>query len=332
MPISILLSLRRKVVQISFLYLMTTFVGLGLILVILRAAHFGEVLRDFGISLLVAGTVGLGVELVARREMEKVLGDLTGEKVSQYTGELQSALQKIDQQARIDSEKFHHAQEDALSKLEELRTLVARVNGLHEAGVRRLSPRREDNLLLDFIAKAEPGSTIRILALCLNTLANNTGRDLFKRKLREGCQIRMLLLDPDANTMLDERARQENRKTDEDIREFNDQVRIWNSMHSKIVQTLTADKKVPGNIDLGYYQSLPSCFLIDNGHLMLVGFYLHGCRGDQCPHLEIEQRHKGFYQQFDRHFEALWARRTVPLERRKVNDPVEKERRGLRLT
>lgn len=328
--------LRKKLVRSWFLFLMTVLFGLGLALVInYEAWHLGEAWRDIGISMLIAGTVGLGVELFCRKEMERIWGDLVEEKIVQTTGDrftaLETRLQDIDRQARVDTRSLLDLQGGVLPSLEVIHDLVVGESGLQEVGLKRLSRHREDNHLQEFIERAVPGSTIRVLALCLNSLANNPGRDLFKRKLREGCHIRLLLLDPKACAALEERARQENRTTEEDIREFRERVQIWASVHRNAVQNLAADKTLPGSIDLGYYQSLPSCFLIDNGNAMLVGFYLHGCRGDRCPQLEIENRQNGFYQQFDKHFETLWARRTMPLDRRQKDEPVEDERRGLRI-
>jgi hypothetical protein len=218
---------KKKAVEYFFLLLMTILFFSGIILVIASATwHLGEVPRDIGISMLVAGTVGLGVELFSRREMEKVLGELIEEKLILSTGEqfgtIEAALQNVDRQTRSDAESLRRSQEEVLPKLDELRTLAVRGGDLLDMGVNRLTRRRQEWLLQDFIQKAEPGSTIRVLALCLNTLANNSGRDLFKRKLREGCHIKLLLLDPREEAMLEERARQENRTTEEEIREFID--------------------------------------------------------------------------------------------------------------
>jgi hypothetical protein len=335
---SSLRELREKLVRFWFLFLMTllSVLGFGLVLVIHYASWpLGEAWRDIGISMLIAGTVGLGVELFCRKEMERVLGDLIEERVVQSTGDrftaLETRLQDVDRQARLDAQNLLDLQGGVLPSLEVIRNLVVRESGLQEVGLKRLSRHREDNLLQEFIERATPGSTIRVLALCLNSLANNPGRDLFKRKLREGCHIRLLLLDPNECAALEERARQENRTTEEDIRAFKERVQTWASVHRNAVQNLIADKTLTGSIDLGYYQSLPSCFLVDNGNAMLVGFYLHGCRGDRCPQLEIENRQNGFYQQFERHFETLWARRTMPFDRRQKEEPVEDERRGLRI-
>lgn len=335
---SSLRELRKKLVRFWFLFLMTLLsgLGLGLVLVIHYASWpLGEVWRDLGISMLVAGTVGLGVELFCRKEMERVLGDLIEEKVVHSTGDrftvLETRLQDVDLQARADAQNLLDFQGVMLPSLEVIRDLVVGESGLQEVGLKRLSRHREDNLLQKFVERAAPGSTIRVLALCLNSLANNPGKDLFKKKLREGCKIQLLLLDPNECAALEERARQENRTTEEDIREFKERVQIWASIHKSTVQKLAADKTLPGSIDLGYYQSLPSCFLVDNGNAMLVGFYLHGCRGDRCPQLEIENRQNGFYLQFESHFETLWARRTIPFDRRQKDQPVEDERRGLRI-
>jgi hypothetical protein len=335
-PSSIELYLRKKLVRLLYLSLMMALLVGGLLLVTKSVLWPpGEVGRDIGISMLVAGTVGLGVEISCRKEMERVLGGLVEEKVVQTTGgrftSLETRLQDIDRQARMDTRNLLDLQGDVLPSLEVIRDLVVRESGLREVGLKRLSRHREDNLLQEFIEKAAPGSSIRVLALCLNSLANNPGRDLFKRKLREGCHIRLLLLDPNECAALEERARQENRTTQDELREFRERVQTWASVHRSAVQNLAADKTLPGSIDLGYYQSLPSCFLVDNGDAMLVGFYLHGCRGDRCPQLEIENRQNGCYQQFDKHFETLWARRTMPFDRRQKDEPVEDDRRGLRI-
>jgi hypothetical protein len=324
-------ALRKKLVQYLFLLLMSILFGSGLVLVIIAARLYPpEVWRDIGIAMLIAGTVGLGVELFSRREMEKVLGDLIEEKLTQWTGErlalIEAALGNLDQQVRSEAQALQRVQEDVFPRLKEIRDLV-RESALQDLGLKRLSLRRENTLLTEFIKKAEPGSTIRILALCLNSLANNFGKDLLKEKMQEGCQIRLLLLDPSVDAVLEERARQENRKSAEDIQEFKERVRAGDAIHERAVLKLNASKEPHGSIEMGYYQSLPSCFLIDIGHVMLVGLYLHGRRGDQCPHLEIENKKNGAYQQFERHFESLWARRVAPIDRRQRIEPVVNERR-----
>lgn len=333
---STLRKLHKKATQYLFFLVMTAFFCIGLILVITTAAwHLGEVWRDIGISMLIAGTVGLGVELFSRKEMEGVLGELIEEKLAESTADrlasLETALLAVDRQTRLDIEDLRQLQQSVLPRLDGIRDLVGRESGLLEVGVQRLSRRRNDKLVYEMIKSAAAGSSIRVLGLCLNTLASNTGRDLLRRKVQEGCRIRLLLLDPSEDAVLEERARQENRTTDEDILEFKDRVRTWDTVHKSTIQRLASDKTLAGSIELGYYQSLPSCFLVDNGEVMAVGLYLHGCRGELCPHLEIENKANGLYQQFGRHFETLWARKVLPFDRRHKDEPVEKERRALRL-
>lgn len=291
--------LYQQIVTYLFLLLMSAFLLTGIVLIQRAGADTHELLRDIGIGLFVAGTVGLGVEFFVRREMEKEFRAGIDESVKE--------LQEI--------------QATTSDNVDEIRHLLWN-NNLREMGVRQIYSSRDKAEFVKWLANAVPGSTVRLMALCLNPAT--VSERLLERKLREGCRIKLLLLDP-YSAPLDQRAHEEARGREET---FKTRVRQWAAIHQEFVNSMEPDLK--GRFELGFYVAAPSCFVADDERSMLVGFYLNNCRGDDCPHLELEVKPGGAHEAFRRHFDSLWAHRLPQPDRRRETRKVEKDRRGMR--
>ncbi|MEA2559381.1 MAG: hypothetical protein QOH06_885 [Acidobacteriota bacterium] len=286
-----------KVVTHRFLLMMTFFFFSGLLLI--RKADSGDLMRDIGIGLFVAGTVGLGVEWFVRKEMEMEFRAGFDESI----------------------EKLRDLQADASTRVDEIRHLLWN-NNLREMGVRQIYASRDKAEFVEWLTSAVPGSTVRLMALCLNPAT--VSDKLILKKLRQGCKIKLLLLDP-YSSPLDQRAREEAQGKEET---FKARVRQWAATHQEFIDNLEPD--LPGSLELGFYVAAPACFIAENESSMLVGFYLNNCRGDDCPHLELEVKPGGAYEAFRRHFDSLWAQRIPKPDRRRETRKVEKDRRGMR--
>ena len=221
-------------------------------------------LRDLGTSLLIAGTVGLIVELYTRREGEKVLRRLMDDVIEERV--------------------FHNTK---------LRSL-----GLKQMCI--------DRSQLDFMRSIQgtaPGGEIRLLAMCMNELANNKAQRMLAEKLEQGCCVRLLLLDPDSPHVR-QRGMEEELKDGSDLQMFVQNVKLWDTIHQDFVKTLPPALRA--RIELRHYDSPPSFFLVDNDTTLLLGFYLRGYRGEEVPHLDLEIKKQGAYTPFRDHFDRLW--------------------------
>jgi hypothetical protein len=159
----------------------------------------------------------------------------------------------------------------------------------------------------------------------MSKLAQREVQDLLVDRLKRGCRIKWLLLDPNSD-VVEKRAESEGQTA----LAFKRDVESWSALHQLFIQSLPSELRE--RIELRHYADFPCYFLVDNGAFMLVGSYLRSCRGEEVPHLELEIKEGGAYKPFRKHFESLWAaaaaRKTLPFEdRRRVSVPVVKERR-----
>lgn len=294
MNVQQLLKMLHSLRRLYFLLLMVlmTFAGFALIVF---GRELGEVVRDVGISLLIAGTVGLGVELYNRSHGEELLTQLIRDAVQNLTG----------------------------PKFDRLLDLIQH-DSLRELGVRKIFLNRLTNDFVDYIRQARPSTEIRLLGISMSKLADRDVQEMIIDKLRSGCRFKWLLLDPDSEAVA-RRAEAEGWQP----AIFKKEVEVWSLNHQVFVQRL--EPAVRGNIELRHYGHTPCCFLVDNGSTMLVGFYLRSCSGERVPHLELEIKDGEAYLSFRRHFDSLWAEaatKTLPFqERRKATLPVQEERR-----
>lgn len=312
-------ALISTVVKYRFFILMMLLFFSGILLMIGANPETHEVIRDLGIGFFVAGTVGLGVEFFVRREMEREFRVLVDETIDDLTS---PQFNRIVERIESADQRSHEFQTGISPRVDEIRDLLWN-NNLRSMGVRQVHPDREKASFVKWLASAEPGSTVRLMALCLDPSTTHAREKLIRGKLREGCKIRLLLLDP-YSVFLNQRAREEAPKAED---AFKERVRTWAEVHYRFVHSL--EPELAENFELGFYQAAPTCFIADNEASMLVGFYLHGCRGDDCPHFELEIKPGGAYEQFRNHFESVWTLRLPRPERRKRTQKVEKDRRGL---
>jgi hypothetical protein len=305
-------------IRYRFLFLMTLlfFAGIVLILVAAPGRSREDLMRDLGIGLFVAGTVGLGAEFFARKEMQTEFRFLVEDTVREPVLE---QVKEGDRQAHEKIDEMRRFQDTVSCNIDEIRDLLWN-NNLREMGVLQIHADRDKADFRRWLSQAKPGSTIRLMALCMNP-ATMTER-LIRGKLEEGCSFRLLLVDP-YSSFLDQRAHEEEPNSEEN---FKEQVRKWAESHLHFAQNLEA--RLAQRFELGFYRAAPS-FIADNEISMLMGSYLNGCRGDDCPHLELQIKPGGAYEPFRRHFESLWAERLTLPERRRQAQPVEKDRRGL---
>jgi hypothetical protein len=204
---------------------------------------------------------------------------------------------------------------------QELKDLLRHDASFRELGVRKVLLDRLQDDLASYIAQASPECEIRLLGISMSKLADM--RPLLTKKLRGGCRVKWLLLDPNSD-YVEKRAMQEG----QNVTAFKSIVSTWSAEHQFFVQSLSPDLKA--NIELRHYAEFPACFIVDNGSKMLVGFYLRSS-GKDVPHLELDIKKDGAYVSFRKHFDSLWAaaeRKTLPFkDRRRVSSPVERERR-----
>jgi hypothetical protein len=307
-------------IRYRFLFIMTTlfFTGILMIVKAVPDTRSGDLMTEFGIGLFIAGTVGLGVEFFARKEMQSELRLLVEDTVCEPVMEL---VGQGDERTQDKIDKMQEFQGSVSTRIDEIRFLLWN-NNLRELGVREVHTDRDKADFRRWLASARPGSTIRLMALCLNPATTNWNERLIRGKLLEGCTIRLLLLDP-YSPFLDQRAHEEEPKTEEP---FKERVRKWAESHQQFARSLEASQTK--GFELGFYRAAPS-FIADNETSMLVGFYLNECRGDDCPHLELEIKPGGVYKPFRQHFESFWVQRLSLPERRHQAQQVEKDRRGL---
>jgi hypothetical protein len=160
-----------------------------------------DVLRDLGISLMIAATVGLGVEYYTRKHGEAVLNQMMGEAINRYV--------------------FHN-------------------DRLHSLGLKQMCINRSELDILKSIRDTEPGGNIQILAMCMDELTHNTGQRIIKTKLEEGCSIKLLLINPES-PYVRERGLAEKQEEGPELDDFVNKVRYRDSMHQSFIEALPVD-------------------------------------------------------------------------------------------
>jgi hypothetical protein len=273
--------------------------------------------RDIGIALMVAGTVGIGAEFVARKEGMELVETVVRESLEEVVE----------------------------PKLDELKGLI-RSDRFRILGVRDVFPDRSENSYREYIKEATPGNEIRLLGISMGYLASKDVQEDIRHKLDAGCTVKLLLLNLDSQYHL-KRAVEEARQLEgtsfeeqRSIRAFLRDASLWSSVYEDFAGNLSPE--LSRRFKLRYYDAPPGFFLIDNGSKMLVGFYLRGCSGDKCPHFELTKGGAA-YDKFSSHFDLLWKwpeelvtapmgeavlpAPTTLVERRKVSIPVPSDRR-----
>lgn len=275
------LSLKKRLWRYRFLILALSLILAGVLLDFFHShLPLPDLAGHIGIALLIAGTVGLGLELYTRKEFLEVVAETMDEVIrSSPLG----------------------------SRLDELKGILMAGIDLRSLGVNRLEVNRRALDFASILKQAAPESEIKILGICLMSLDDARIRHILAEKLRAGCSIKILLLDPTSRAV-EERAVDERRK----YNNVRDEIEASENIHRVFVEEMRP-KKLPGNIELGYYDRYPGYFLLAIHSLVVVGFYLRDYRGEDSPHMELEVKAGGLCEPFLRHFDAGWKARKVVL-------------------
>ena len=279
-PPSVLTHLKTKLVpDYESKLLRSKFVIMALIMTLAGSLliAFREVLphaeywRDFGIAILTAGALGLVVELNTRKEFETLIGDRVNEAI------------------------------ETCQKLQDIERLLCLGNELTAIGLRKLHTSRFSIDFNEFLKAADPGSEIKLLGISMTTFGHEQMRELLRKKLAQGCTIKLLILDSESQFVA-LRALEEHR----DPAQFRKVIEAADTMHRFFIGSK--------NIELGHYDSAPAYFMVSTNRAMIIGFYLREGTGGHFPHLELEAKEGGAYMQFVKHFDSLWnARKEVPV-------------------
>ncbi len=265
-------NLPQVILRYRFLFLAVLLFSAGAVLEVVAWQTGAEIVGHFAVALLIAGSAGLGLELYARKEFLRLVDESLKEVIEHST---------------------------LAAQIEELKKLTEAGRAVFSAGVSRVHMSREPISFSQVLERAEPNTEIRILGICLLSLART--QPFLEKKLEAGCRIKILLLDPECNAVK-ERAEDEGRPYDE-VRE---EIEASERIHRIFVERMRP-KGLRGNIELKYYDRYPSFFLLATQSLVVVGFYLRKSRGLECPHIELEVKGGGLYEPFLRHFDAAWA-------------------------
>lgn len=274
---NILSQLRSIIHRYQFILLAIIVGGIGVWLIVTpQSLPFPNVANDLGVAFLAAGTIGLALEFYTRRQFLYLMKQELVDAVNQST---------------------------LYKKIDEILARGSLGGDLRELGVRRIHRERNAIDFTKLINEAEKGTEIRILGVCLAGFMDRQTQVLLKKKLTEGCNIRLLIIDPESD-FVKHRAMEENRIY-EDIKQ---DISAADVIHKNFIQ-----RRLPQNlrdkIELGHYNSAPAYFIFCTQSTMIVGFYLREGLGEFFPQLEIEIKGGGIHSSFGKHFEAVWRTR-----------------------
>lgn len=124
--------------------------------------------------------------------------------------------------------------------------------------------------------------------------------DILKKKAREGCKFRFLLLDPTSEFLILK------------AKDENDDPVAWRNDISAGIKRLESVKERLGsdNLDVRTYSAFPIWrgIFIDNA-LAYVSYYPHGHRGKRSPIISLSKEDISLYDPFFDYFEELWKGR-----------------------
>jgi len=272
---SILSQLKSLLLRYRFIIMALIMAMSGFLLIVFeKNLPHGEIWRDFGIAILTAGTLGLGIEFYTRRQFETLIAE-----------RMLDAIEISSLPTRLDN--VHH-----------LLSFGAEITSL---GLRKIHTINSPAIdFLGLLEAADPGSEIRLLGVCMMSFTNGPIQMLLQRKLEQGCTIKLLTMDSKSE-FVKLRAEEEGR-TYEDIQ---NEIESTNKLHHGFIN-FRIPANLRENIELRHYD-LPATYLIvSTDRTMIVGFYLRKGRGEHFPHLELEAKGGGIYASFLQHFDSLW--------------------------
>ncbi len=273
-------TLKKTLMNLKFVIAGMVMLFAGICTVFLCHAYVGEgligsIVRDLGIALITAGSVVLAHEWCVRKQFLELV-----------EGTVRRGLQEWG--------------DNRWSR--DLRDLLPLADDLREVGLRRIHRRRADRELKELLRGAGPRASISVLGVALKYLCPGDVQDILEEKLQDGCEIRLLLLDP-KSPFVQQRGDEEGR----DRRDVFADIGAATSMLNSFVHGLPENLR--SNIKIGHYDGPPTYFICATDKTMLLGFYLPGDRGEEMPHFEFDIKRGGAYEAFAGLFEWRWKTR-----------------------
>lgn len=287
--------------------MMTIFILTGLVFIFIyhlvphsaEAHSFGNTilhtLRELGMGLLVAGTVGLVFEFLAHAH-------LIGSALSDVEKRLLSAESK---------------QADLLDKLEvrvnrvgdEIVMASGMLRNATKVGIEAVYNGREEEFHRDLATSLRDAKgTVRILGI---SLADMTGYYGGKSRVHEEVENRMTNDDPSDKLQIlfsnpDEIGLKTRAKYEHPGKDYED-TRAYKQTVNQIGATLAIAKAAIGTkkVEVRLYDDTPLCFLVITEDRLFVEHYHYASRGGQNLILAIKGK-TGLFRFYEDHFDALW--------------------------
>jgi hypothetical protein len=307
---------KYKVALISLCLVIVGFGCLSFSVHLNQSSTLYHLIRDLGIALLMTGAIGVVSDIYFRKaflnEVFEIVRSLehhifgTQQRIITAFQPTNTSLGSLSAEIKKQLDEFKVAQD---AKLKAVQDCISIGDDLRLLGLQRVHQDRTQIGLHTLLHSAAPGSEIRMLGIIISELGSPDIQLLIERKLLEGCQIKILCLDPQS-PFVDERIREEERtlvSTKKTISSANEANKNFiDGLQEKLVAT-----KSKGQIELHSYDMMPRYFIFTDGRTMMVGFYLGKTRGAHAPHFQLEVRADGtgISSAFLEHFDWLWEQK-----------------------
>jgi hypothetical protein len=243
-----------------------------LISILILKSPVSDVFKETGVALIAAGVFGFAIDFFSKRQLLDVLND---SMIATYNSS------------------------DIPYKLDRFYSLVKIADELTDLGVKVIRRERNDNRAYEIIKDAYPGSTIKILGISLQSFTSIPVQHIFIGKLKEGCNIQLLALDP-SSQFVKRRATEEKRTHNDIFQSISHAIKA----HSIFIESLGRER-FKGKIAINYYDAPPNLSLVITETNLLVGFYLRERKGQFFPQMELEVKPHGISEPFINHFDSL---------------------------
>ena len=168
-------------------------------------------------------------------------------------------------------------------------------------GLISLSDERPKRFLDDFFLTAAPNTTLKVLGVALTDFIDVRHQDEIMAAIKNNCNVKLLYLNPDSNSA-EVHSVNEGRPSGDVANDIRGRETTWPSILKMIGVKILA--KSP--LQVKKYDCLPQYFMLISSESVCVGFYLHGRRGNKCPHF-IFRKDSPMGRSFIAHFEKLWG-------------------------
>jgi hypothetical protein len=125
----------------------------------------------------------------------------------------------------------------------------------------------------------------------------HTWRNLFKKSLEKNCKLKILLLDPNNESFIKNRAEQLG---------YDD----YNKYKNKIIDNVRFFKDLKRDynesLEVKLFKQFPMGFIYIIGDIVYQGFFLPNKNGLECPIIKFEKREKGPFHEFCDVFKIVW--------------------------